>query len=318
MQDKTKISYYSLKQRMVAFVEFRILHHKIHWKRCAGKRLLNGRECNNYIFDAILSGKPFMAARYGSQEMDAVLKTEITKSKGLQPELFYSDILCSISTNAGMFSNDMEGFLKFGEYYARCAADADLLGIWQMNLEEYLIKKYSSKAKLTLLRNLEPYYETEFPWSRALKGKKVLVVHPFANTIQTQYAKRQEIWNEDILPEFELITFKAIQTQCDEEDNRFRTWFDALKYMEKEIEKIEFDVAIIGCGAYGLPLASAVKRMGRQAIHLGGATQMLFGIIGRRWENIQFFKDKMNENWVRPSLEERPIKANQVEEGCYW
>ena len=27
---------------------------------------------------------------------------------------------------------------------------------------------------------------------------------------------------------------------------------------------------LIGCGAYGLPLAVAVNKMGKQAIHIGG------------------------------------------------
>jgi hypothetical protein len=34
----------------------------------------------------------------------------------------------------------------------------------------------------------------------------------------------------------------------------------------------------------GLPLAAAIKAMGRPALHLGGALQLLFGIRGRRWE----------------------------------
>lgn len=166
------------------------------------------------------------------------------------------------------------------------------------------------------MKNLEPYYEEEIPWSRILKGKKVLVIHPFADTITAQYAKRERLWeNNDILPEFTLITLKAVQTQCGEIDFRFPTWFDALNYMEK---KIDFDVALIGCGAYGLPLAAAVKEMGKQAIHLGGATQILFGIIGKRWEQSPFFKAFMNEYWVRPSEEEKPKHADRVEGGCYW
>lgn len=44
--------------------------------------------------------------------------------------------------------------------------------------------------------------------------------------------------------------------------------------------KINFDTAIIGCGAYGMPLAAQIKNAGRQAIHLGGAVQLLFGIKG--------------------------------------
>lgn len=39
------------------------------------------------------------------------------------------------------------------------------------------------------------------------------MVHPFAETIEKQYTKRSQLWkNEDILLDFELITFKAVQT----------------------------------------------------------------------------------------------------------
>ena len=33
---------------------------------------------------------------------------------------------------------------------------------------------------------------------------------------------------------------------------------------------------------YGFPLAAEIKRMGRIAIHLGGVTQIMFGVIGSR------------------------------------
>jgi glycerol-3-phosphate dehydrogenase len=88
---------------------------------------------------------------------------------------------------------------------------------------------------------------------------------------------------------------------------------------ERALE-IDFDVAIIGCGAYGMPLASKLKNAGKQAIHLGGATQLLFGIKGNRWENgyptkiATFF----NDAWVRASAEETPQNAYTVERGCYW
>ncbi|WP_274095727.1 hypothetical protein [Riemerella anatipestifer] len=41
------------------------------------------------------------------------------------------------------------------------------------------------------------------------------------------------------------------------------TWFDALEDMKNKIDLVDFDVAIIGCGAYGLPLASYIKNKGK-------------------------------------------------------
>ena len=90
--------------------------------------------------------------------------------------------------------------------------------------------------------------------------------------------------------------------------------------MKKQIDKVDFDIAIIGCGAYGMPLAAKLKGAGKQAIHLGGATQLLFGIKGRRWE--ENYPSKIatffNEHWVYPNKEETPQNAKVVERGCYW
>jgi hypothetical protein len=93
--------------------------------------------------------------------------------------------------------------------------------------------------------------------------------------------------------------------------------------MKSEINKQDYDVCLIGCGAYGFPLAAHVKRMGKKAIHMGGSLQLLFGIKGKRWENSNYnpiynYSKLMNEHWVYPGEEEKPQNAASVEGGCYW
>ena len=51
---------------------------------------------------------------------------------------------------------------------------------------------------------------------------------------------------------------------------------------------------------------------------MGGATQILFGIIGRRWEEYPQIRKLMNQHWTRPLPEEIPDSAMSVEGGCYW
>lgn len=316
MSDKLLWKHVEIKNYISAVLQYKFLHRPVRWKHWAGRKCLDGKACNELIFNAILSGKPFVAARFGHTEMINILAAEQNRIMNKTVQKIDIDLLWQWS---GVFGFDETNIQKFVDLYLRDAKQVDLLGIWLSKGEEYLLRKYAPKAKLTALKNLEPYYEEEIPWSRALQDKKVLVIHPFADTITSQYAKREKLWkNKDILPEFSLVTFKAVQTLCGETDDRFSTWFDALDYMIEEVKNIDFDVALIGCGAYGLPLACAVKEMGKQAIHLGGALQILFGIIGKRWEEKPFFKTLMNEHWVRPSEEERPQNAKSVEGGCYW
>ena len=44
---------------------------------------------------------------------------------------------------------------------------------------------------------------------------------------------------------------------------------DTVEILGVKIDKIDFDVAIIGCGAYGIFLADYIKSLGKKAIHLG-------------------------------------------------
>lgn len=85
--------------------------------------------------------------------------------------------------------------------------------------------------------------------------------------------------------------------------------------MEDEIRQKDFDIALLGCGAYGFPLAAYIKSLGKQAIHVGGPLQLYFGIRGKRWTDRNFYS---NEFWTSPSVDERPRNIERVEDGCYW
>ena len=84
------------------------------------------------------------------------------------------------------------------------------------------------------------------------------------------------------------------------------------------MQGLSFDVALLGCGAYSLPLAARIHGMGRSAIHLGGSLQLLFGVFGRRWERFDSQRALLNSAWIRPLAEDRPISYQDVEDGCYW
>ena len=90
------------------------------------------------------------------------------------------------------------------------------------------------------------------------------------------------------------------------------------------MDKVEYDICLIGCGAYGFHLAAHAKRMGKKAIHLGGSLQLLFGIKGKRWESNGYQKANnnysifFNEYWIRPSDDEKPHISNRIENNCYW
>lgn len=280
------------------------------------RSMLSPEETNEKIRQAILDGIPFFAGRFGGFELSTVVQH-------LEGRVKYPSHLSEcLVNNAGLFNASKEVIEDFAELYLDSAEELDLIGRHWNGMEDYVIEAYAAGAAITKLFWIEPWSAPKNPWSAALKGKKVLVIHPFTETIKAQYKKREELYpGTDILPEFELKTLKAVQTIAGEKDDRFETWFDALEWMYQEAMKIDFDVAIIGCGAYGFPLAAKLKTAGKQAIHLGGATQLLFGIKGKRWDTepaFEYVRKWYNDAWVYPSEADKPKQAKRVEDGCYW
>ena len=270
---------------------------------------LDLRECEDCIKDLLLGKTTFMISRFGSTEL-SLMKSYLKKDN-------YSNKQRNIAlNNAGIYpNNDKMLNTMVNEYLVSCE-NIDLLGIWFNPYEDTIVNEHCKHAKITTLRNLEPYFSKN-PWSHYLKDKKVLVIHPFSQSIDKQYLKRELLFkNQHILPEFTLITYSAIQSIGGNDE--YESWFHALDKMKEDISKIDFDVAIIGAGAYGLPLASYVKEIGKKAIHLGGATQMLFGVYGQRWAIHPDFQDIINEHWVKPTPNETPETAKNVENACYW
>ncbi len=280
-------------------------------------------ETNAHISGLIQSGTPCMVARFGGNEVRTCAEARAI-SLGAK-RTFSRKIRTRMRLQAGFFPATDDALNRFSHEMEACIGNLDVLGWWGSCLQDYYLSKALDSGLLPhdlfmcSIASLEPYYYPEQPWSRMLEGKRVLVVHPFVDSISKSYEHRSEIWKgTDVLPDFELLLLKSVQTISGIEDSRFSSWFEALGYMKDCIERIPFDVAIIGCGAYGFPLASHVKQIGKQAIHLGGATQILFGVLGKRWESNPAVLRYRNEYWRRPSQEETPQSASAVENGCYW
>ncbi len=289
-----------------------------------------GQAASDLIRNRLASPEPCMISRFGSNElwatlryMDAVKDSRSARVKAtefMQGKIgvfwWEKALKLQMQTCAGFFPANELSLAKFGERMLRDMPHIDILGSWLP--EERRVTNFLPDAKLVNLADLEPYYHTN-PWSEVLQDKVVLVIHPFEESIKYQYAKRETLFSDSrILPEFQLKTLKAVQSIAGNPPDAFSDWFLALDWMCEKIQNIEFDIAIIGAGAYGLPLASFVKRIGKKSVHLGGPTQILFGIRGSRWEERPFFQQLFNQNWIKPLPVEVPENFKKVESGCYW
>jgi hypothetical protein len=269
-------------------------------------RILSPADSNALIAEAVAGGSPLMVSRFGDIEAEVVYDY---LNGG------YQEILHRLTYTAGIFPIEKEILDRYSQLFLESAKAVDILGVWFQKGEPEIIRHACPTASLLPLAMLEPYFH-DAPWSRMLAGKRVLVVHPFAASITEQYNNHRKylFQNRQVLPEFELVTVKAVQSLCGIK-TEFETWFDAYDWMRNRVQEQEFDIAILGCGAYGLPLAAFIKTsLGKQSIHLGGATQVLFGIRGKRWDIIPFYQSLYNEYWVRPKPEETP----KIPKTSYW
>lgn len=298
----------------------------------------NPEKISNLIYDLLVSDKPCMIARFGSTEMLALVNYLGVNSKkhsildyikGKQPAWWWNkNVMDQMQQWSGFFPPTPNNMQKFGDLMINDAKEIDLLGSWILN-ENYIFPYIKSDVKKVWLIFLDPFW-VKRPWTKALQGKKVLVIHPFAKLIEKQYKeKRNKLFvNEDILPEFELKTIEAVQSLGGKSDI-YKNWFEALESMQHQMDSVDYDICLLGCGAYGFPLAAHSKRMGKKAVHIGGSLQLLFGIIGHRWEDLDYAKaarrvcpslsyhSLFNSYWVRP-LEFRSEITKKVENNCYW
>jgi hypothetical protein len=293
--------------------------------------ILSTESSNQMIFDIILAGKPAMISRFGTPESKCLLnylEMQEWKTDGLFAKIhakftgavstWRADVKTDLRDLVGFFPTTNEMLEHFAAFYIEQVKKIDAVGIWGfVPGENFLIKKYCPNATAYNPRALEPYFFTN-PWSKALKQKKVLVIHPFTFSIKKQYEVRENLFvNQSVLPTFELKTIRAVQSIAGTKTD-FSNWFEALASMQMQIDATDFDVAIVGAGSYGLPLSAYIKEKGKIAVHIGGATQILFGIKGKRWDDHPTISPLYNDFWTRPDVSELVPEAKKVEGACYW
>ena len=281
------------------------------WKY-RGVPILEAGAGNDLAARWLQEGRPFCFGRCGATEMRTVAEW---LRPGAPP--FSETARREIRNLSGVFPTDDETLRRFCALYVDCAQHTDLLALWDVGAERAVIRGCQGTC-FTKLRALEPYYHPH-PWSAALAGKRVLVVHPFKDTILRQYARREQLFpGTEILPAFASLTVvRAVQGLAGQPTG-YDTWFDALAAMEREMDAAAYDVAVIGAGAYGLPLAVHARDTGHAAIQMSGATQLLFGIRGKRWDSHPQISRLYNDAWVRPAENEAIARRDVVEGGSYW
>jgi hypothetical protein len=274
-----------------------------------------------YLYEMFKKDEPFATGKIGGTELITLHNYLLFEHKK-QPVTWYPNVVQEIYINSGVFPQTNEALTSFVHEMLAALPSMDSLCWWSMinlDFEGRVIKHYSPQCELLDLQSLEPFY-FGCPWTEHLKDKNVLVISPFTDTIQKQYKKRKQLWQDSrILPDFNLKVLKhPPSTGISKTDTKYNNWLEMVKDFKNQMSDIDYDIALIGTGASSLPLVAHAKKMKKKAIHLGGPLQILFGIKGTRWDGGPIGKHFYNDYWVRPSSDETPQNYKNNEGGCYW
>jgi hypothetical protein len=241
--------------------------------------------------------------------------------------LYYNEHKClnkqlinCLYQNTGFYCNttNVDEILKYWyEVYMSSILSCTILYRLEFNTWDSLIKNSYDNIYVFSCASLHL-------WMPALNNKKILVISPFEKSILEQYPKRKNLFstgkqNNFEYPNFELKTLKSPNTIKGNEPFPHNNWKETFEYLCDQISNIDFEIAVLGCGSYGMPLAHYIKKIGKSSIYAGAYSQVMFGIKGSRW-NIDGnpHKSYWNEHWKWPDNEEVPKNHNNVENSCYW
>lgn len=275
------------------------------------------------LSERIKYGNSFLLARLGGTE-GRIAGQYCEKELSIRKMYDFNTVDWLFRTS-GFFADDYKDKIQAVDEYARLTLDGlkdcdYLSAMFPPKIYMPYFFKYYAKNAIPTFSDFGPYFDipTEKTWVGALKGKKVLVINSFTDSIEYQYKRKDKLVKDKAfeLPDFELITYKTYVTQVGERPGGFKNSFQVLEKMLSDIKKIDFDVALIGAGAYGFPIAVEIKRMGKIAIETCGKTPTFFGVYGER-DLKDGVGDFMTDAWIRP-MEEPPKKFKEIENGCYW
>lgn len=254
-----------------------------------------------------------LVARIGETEGRAAA-FYLAHRQGRAPSPYPPALAHHVKFGTGYFPTDDAAIDGLARQYLDAIGGIDLYAAWTPH-DRRLVP---AGARTCRLIDLEPMFTRE-RWTLALAGRRVVVVSPLKDSIEAQYRRRAELFDAPTLPDFELITVCAVQTQCDQ-DVVGQDWAANLDRLDAEVAGARADVVLIGAGAYGLPLGARAKARGATAVVLGGATQLLFGIMGSRWMTYANYRALLNPAWIRPAPHERPAGYEKLElaGGAHW
>lgn len=231
----------------------------------------------------------------------------------------------------GLFPTDTSFLHEFAQFYTKHVQQIDILGLFQADQEEKIIKESHLNSLFIPYQLTEP--DRSLPANESncyfpfFEGKKILIISPFGDLLKSRANKdtfeavwlsigKKWFWPSEVNA-YEIPYSYVTSVNTYKKYTNSMTLFDSIC---TNIKEVDFDIAFIGAGALGLPIASHLKNQCKIAISLGGHLQVLFGIVGGRWSKDEFWTTNyINERWIEMPKKYHPEnKSILTDNGAYW
>ena len=153
--------------------------------RYTGYQDLKDQVANDYVYKLLASGKPVMISKFGSVELSNLVSRHIDQTTGLTKDVIYDFLhyknvaidykgwLRNLCSNAGFFPYDLDLGLRWYRLMMQDIKEVDVLGSYIYE-EKYIAQSMNCLKRVNIDGYFAPFSWNN-PWSKVLKGKKVLV-----------------------------------------------------------------------------------------------------------------------------------------------
>ena len=285
-----------------------------------GRPLLSRDEFVTRVRSAITESTPFSTGKLGVSERALLYyplllgdESDPRRRRAYEVSLAFKSL-----SQSGIFPADPGFYREWGELLADSVRRHDCIGLFPdahpMQLE--LLQRLGLDADVVIYLNQEPDRSPKADdarcWLPSLGGRKLLIVSPFAELLRSRANEEtfEAVWEKTGKGWFAPASVEALEFAYGTDPAthaRYSTARDLLDEITDEIARRDFDVALIGAGGLGDPIAAFVKSLGKVGFCLGGHTQVLFGVLGERWrENADWERDYFNDSWITMPTEYAP------------
>lgn len=235
-----------------------------------------------------------------------------------------------MKNNAGIKLSNINSVVKYSNMYLRAFENCDMYGGWESwggyinhisQSHHFIVNTFPTKKIFGSYTFDIFHYIYDQPFTTAFKGRRILIVSQFEESIRSKLEIRDKIYDGvDLFPECSFVFIKPPFTNGSNSSEEFDIELEKF-FIKLNGLKGSYDIALLSCGGYANPIANYIyENHNASSIYIGGVLQMYFGIYGVRWmkERPDILKIYLNEYWSRPLQSEKPGDFLSIEKGCYW